>query len=90
MGRAVDGDCAGDCWRLDDEDGAVTDQKFTFDEKRRCAIAEVRMRKRVYPRLVTSGRMTQPEADRGIAMMEEIVSDYAARAEEEAAKGRLI
>lgn len=34
------------------------------------------MRKRVYPRWIEQGRMTQAEADRQIQIMEEIAGDY--------------
>lgn len=47
---------------------------------------EVAMRKRVYPRWVEGGRMTQAKADRGLALMEAI----AEKLEAEAATGRLI
>lgn len=46
------------------------------DDKRRCAKREVAQRKRVYPRLVSKGSMSQAEADREIAIMEAIASDY--------------
>jgi len=36
------------------------------------------MRLRVYPGLVTKGRITEAEAERGIAVMEAIADDYAA------------
>lgn len=48
----------------------------TDDEKRRCAEREVKMRKRVYPRWVEQGRMTQEKADEEIALMEAIAADY--------------
>jgi len=37
---------------------------------------EVRMRRRVYPRLVVQGEMTPDEAERHIAVMEAIIEDY--------------
>ncbi len=46
-------------------------------EKYECAKREVRMRKRVYPRWVAQGKMTQAQADREIAIMEAIAADYA-------------
>lgn len=48
-------------------------------EKHDCAIREVKMRKRVYPRRVQDGRMTRAQADREIAIMEAIAADYAPR-----------
>lgn len=50
---------------------------FTDAEKRACAYRELKMRRRVYPRWVADGRMTQAEADREIALMQAIAEDYA-------------
>jgi hypothetical protein len=44
----------------------------TLEEMIECARREVRMRRRVYPRWVADGRMTQAAADREIASMEAI------------------
>jgi hypothetical protein len=49
---------------------------FTAKEKHDEAIREVEMRKSVFPRWVTMGRLTQREADRRIAIMAEIADDY--------------
>ncbi|MBY0296416.1 MAG: hypothetical protein K2X71_10305 [Methylobacterium sp.] len=49
---------------------------FTAADKLRCAERELRQRRRVYPRLVESGRMTPAEADRETACMEAIAADY--------------
>lgn len=54
-------------------------------EKYGCAVRELEMRKRAYPRWVTQGRMTQAEADREIALMDEIARDYLALANSEPA-----
>lgn len=62
------------------------DQKFTAEEKRDCARREVKLRRRVYPRRIDNGHMTQALADKQIALMEEIAADY----EESAAGERLI
>lgn len=51
----------------------------TASEKRACIEREVKMRKRVYPRWVEAGRMTQAKADQEIRIMEEIAADYAAQ-----------
>jgi hypothetical protein len=56
---------------------------FTNADKRDCARREVVQRRRVYRRFVDTGRMTQREADRQIALMEEIAGDYARLAEGE-------
>ena len=45
---------------------------FTLTELRECAEREVKLRRRVYANRVDTGRMTQREADRQIAMMDEI------------------
>ena len=52
---------------------------FTDQEKAECAAREVKMRRRAYPRWVASGQMPKAQADREIAMMEEIASDYRAK-----------
>lgn len=52
---------------------------FTAADKLRCAERGLRQRRRVYPRLVESGRMTQAEADRETACMEAIAADYRAQ-----------
>lgn len=46
-------------------------------DKHDCAEREVKQRRRVYPRLIADGRMTQDFADRQIAIMEAIAADYA-------------
>lgn len=45
-------------------------------EKRQCLEREIRMRRRVYPRWVKDGRMTQAQADREIDVMTAILRDY--------------
>jgi len=52
--------------------GAITPQ-----QKHLCALREARMRRRVYARKVTEGKMTPEEAEREIATMEAIAADYA-------------
>jgi hypothetical protein len=54
---------------------------FTRSEKLFCIERELRMRRHVYPRAVAQRRMTQHEADRELAMMEEIAQDYREQAE---------
>lgn len=49
---------------------------FSRDQKRLAATREWHMRERVYPRLVAGGKMTQAEADQGIAIMKAIADDY--------------
>ncbi len=50
---------------------------ITSRMKRDAALREVKMRRRVYPRWVAGGRMTQAKADEEIAIMEAIAADYA-------------
>lgn len=45
-------------------------------DKLACVQRELALRKRVYPRWVLAGKMTQEKADRETALMEEIVEDY--------------
>lgn len=54
---------------------------FTDQEKAEVAAREVKWRKRVYPNRIVTGRMTEREAKRQIAVMEEIAADYKARLE---------
>ncbi len=56
---------------------------FTNADKRDCARREATMRRRVYPRWIETKRMTQAEADRQQAIMDEIAVDYARLAEKE-------
>jgi len=53
--------------------------EITHDDKRACIEREIKMRKRVYPRWVEKGTMTQAQADREIATMEAILADYPPR-----------
>jgi len=59
--------------------------EFRASELAECAEREVKLRKRVYPRRVDEGRMTQALADRQIALMEAIAAHYryTARKEED-------
>ncbi|MCF6120837.1 hypothetical protein L2449_28850 [Mesorhizobium muleiense] len=63
---------------------------FTARDKADCAEREVKQRQRVYPRLVSEGRMTQQLADRQTALMVAIAADYRLAADIEDAKGRLL
>jgi hypothetical protein len=47
----------------------MAEHRFTDAELAECAKREVKQRRRVYPNLVASGRMTQEFADRQIQMM---------------------
>lgn len=49
---------------------------YTDADKHKEAKHEVKMRKRVYPRLVQDGRMSFSDAERGIEIMEAIAADY--------------
>ena len=63
---------------------------FTARELHREASREVGYRRRVYLRMVVEGRMKGDDADRRIAMMEEIAAKLAEEAEVEEARGRLL
>ena len=64
----------------------------TFSAQELCKAIERELgyRRRVFPRRVDSGLMKQAEADRQIAMFEEIFARYSAEAEAEEAQGRLL
>ena len=49
---------------------------ITPADKRACLERELRMRRRVYPRWVQAGKLSQAEADREITVMEAILADY--------------
>lgn len=59
---------------------------ITISEQIECVEREISQRKRVYPRLVTSGKMAQAKADREILTMYEVLQTLR-RIE---TKGRLI
>lgn len=49
---------------------------ITAETKLACLDREIKMRRRVYPRWVQDGRMTQAKADDEIKTMESIADDY--------------
>jgi hypothetical protein len=63
---------------------------FTAREKATEARREEGYRRRVYARLVGEGKMKGHDADQRIALMQEIAEDYAALAEAEEKKQRLL
>lgn len=75
----------------------MTDRIFTAREKLAEVSREAALRRRVYPRFVAAGRLSQAKADEQIACMDAIANDYRAAAaaekaasDAEAAKGRLL
>jgi len=56
---------------------------FTAADKLRAIERELGYRRRVYPRRVEAGSMTQRLADNQIEIMEEIAADYRKLAEDE-------
>lgn len=54
---------------------------ITARDKQLCAEREVAIRRRVYPRWVARGQMTQGDAEREIAIMETIAADYRSAAD---------
>lgn len=57
--------------------------RYTATELQACAKRELRLRLRIYPNRVLTGRMTERDADREIAMMAAIVEHYAELAKAE-------
>lgn len=51
-------------------------QKFTAEEKAKECEREAKMRRHVYPVRVSEKKMSQADADRKIAMMDEMAADY--------------
>jgi hypothetical protein len=49
---------------------------FTDTEKREAVEREAKMRRRVYPRWIKQKKMSQREAYKQIALMDEIADDY--------------
>jgi hypothetical protein len=49
---------------------------ITIRDKLNCVLRELRLRRRLYPRAIAHGRMTQEEAKREIEIMEAIEADY--------------
>lgn len=49
---------------------------ITVKDKLTCVVRELGYRRRVYPRMIDSDKMSQGQADREIAVMESIVDDY--------------
>lgn len=58
----------------------MSERLYTNATLAECARREAKMRRRVYPRWVASGRMSQAKADEEIAMMEAIVRRLADKA----------
>ena len=56
---------------------------FTAAQKKKGVERELRYRRRVYPRMVAVGKLSQATADEFIAMFEDIQRDYSAAVEAE-------
>ncbi len=50
--------------------------EFTQQEKLKEISRELAMRERVFPMMMRTGKLTQDEADRRIAILKEIAKDY--------------
>lgn len=50
-------------------------EKITWSDKEKCVRRELDMRRRVYPRRVSEGKMKQADADREIEVMEALLDD---------------
>ena len=57
--------------------------RYTFSDMLACAERELRMRRRVYPRWVSEGRMTKAKADLEIGQMAAITDHLRQQAEGE-------
>ena len=57
--------------------------RFSAGQKLRAIVRELELRRAVYPRQVTMGKMTAGQAREQIAIMEAIRDDYAKLAERE-------
>lgn len=68
----------------------MADQRFTAKDKAAAARKESGFRRYVYPRRVADGKMKQADADRQIAIMDEMAADYERQAEVEAQEARLL
>lgn len=53
--------------------------EFTAAQKRKAVERELAYRRRVYPRWIENGKMTQRLADEQVAIFEAIATDYAAK-----------
>lgn len=56
---------------------------MTTNELRQCAVREVGMRERVYPSLVSTGKMSQTRMEHEIQAMQEIADLLSAKLESE-------
>jgi hypothetical protein len=61
----------------------MADGLFSHLDKLTAVRREIAQRRAVYPRLVQAGRMSQREADRQIAIMQDIANDYDSLANKE-------
>jgi hypothetical protein len=52
---------------------------FSNEEKWRCLMREIAMRKKIYPRRIELGKMSKEKADLEIAIIEAIANDYVNR-----------
>jgi hypothetical protein len=62
---------------------------FTAREKKKVIERELSFRRRVYPKFVTEGRMTQEQAAHQIAVFEAIRADYSSREQAEQPQQKL-
>lgn len=62
---------------------AASQSQFSNEDKHKELAREINLRQQVYPGMIRSGRLTQANADRQIAILREIWNDYGARAQED-------
>jgi hypothetical protein len=70
--------------------GFAAVMRFSNFQLQLCAERELRLRRRVYPNRVSTGRMKMHDAELQIAMMAQIADDYADRATADAERERLL
>jgi hypothetical protein len=58
-------------------------QQFTNEQKRNELAREINLRNTVYPGMVRSGRLTQENADRQLAILRSIWEEYGVKAQED-------
>jgi hypothetical protein len=63
---------------------------ITAHDKLKCVERELALRRKVYPRWISEGRMTHRDARYELDVMAEIAEDYRKLAEDEDKEGRLL
>jgi hypothetical protein len=56
---------------------------ITTEDKLNCIQRELRLRQRVYPRLINNGKMSEQQAEHELLVMQAVLQDYQAVASQE-------